>query len=58
MAAEAGIPCTPHMSGSGLGYLYMLHFASCASKIGPYQEYQDEGTGVSAQVGFCLEASR
>ncbi len=26
MAQEAGMPCTPHISVSGLGHLYMLHF--------------------------------
>src|SRR5262249_23849775 len=29
MAAAAGLECTPHMSGGGLGYLYIAHFASC-----------------------------
>ena len=28
MAALAGMPCTLHMSGSGLGYLDVIHFAS------------------------------
>ncbi|UCH63473.1 MAG: mandelate racemase/muconate lactonizing enzyme family protein [Fidelibacterota bacterium] len=46
MAAEAGIPCTPHMSGSGLGYLYMLHFASCVPNIGPYQEYKGKSKDI------------
>ncbi len=46
MAAEAGMPCTPHMSNSGLGYLYMLHFASCVKNIGPYQEYKGKSKGI------------
>jgi len=46
MAAEAGIPCTPHMSGAGLGYLYMLHFASCVENIGLHQEYKGESKGI------------
>ena len=29
MAHAAGMLCTPHMSGSGLGYLDAAHFASC-----------------------------
>lgn len=53
MAQTAGIPCTPHISGSGLGYLYMLHFASCVSNIGPYQEYK----GFDANVPFHSETS-
>ncbi len=40
MAAAAGIPCTPHMSGGGLGYLYVAHFASCVPNAGPYQEFK------------------
>ncbi|MDZ7374685.1 MAG: mandelate racemase/muconate lactonizing enzyme family protein [candidate division KSB1 bacterium] len=40
MAEAAGIPCTPHISGAGLGYLYVLHFASCIPNPGPYQEYK------------------
>ncbi len=40
MAAAAGIPCTPHMSGGGLGFLYVAHFASCVPNAGPYQEFK------------------
>src|SRR3954451_767348 len=29
MAHLAGMQCTPHMSGSGLGFLDVAHFASC-----------------------------
>ena len=43
MAAAAGIDCTPHMSGGGLGYLYVAHFASCVPNAGPHQEYKGEG---------------
>ncbi|MRR12042.1 mandelate racemase/muconate lactonizing enzyme family protein [bacterium] len=42
MAETAGIPCTVHISGGGLGYLYMLHFASCVPNIGPFQEYKGD----------------
>ena len=48
MAAAAGIPCTPHMSGGGLGYLYVAHFASCVPNAGPYQEFK--GTDDSLPV--------
>jgi L-alanine-DL-glutamate epimerase-like enolase superfamily enzyme len=48
MAAAAGIPCTPHMSGGGLGYLYVAHFASCVQNAGPYQEFK--GTDDSLPV--------
>lgn len=42
MANAAGLPCTPHMSGGGLGYLYVAHFASCVEDPGPHQEYKGE----------------
>ncbi len=48
MAAVAGIPCTPHMSGGGLGYLYVAHFASCVPNAGPHQEFK--GTDDSLPV--------
>ncbi len=40
MAAAAGLLCTPHMSGSGLGYMDVVHFASCVSNAGPHQEFK------------------
>lgn len=40
MAAAAGIPITVHMSGGGVGYVDMLHFASCTPNIGKFQEYK------------------
>jgi L-alanine-DL-glutamate epimerase-like enolase superfamily enzyme len=42
MANAAGLPCTPHMSGGGLGFLYVAHFASCIDDPGPHQEYKGE----------------
>jgi L-alanine-DL-glutamate epimerase-like enolase superfamily enzyme len=48
MAAAAGMPCTPHMSGGGLGYLYVAHFASCVPNAGPFQEFK--GTDGSLPV--------
>ncbi len=40
MANEFNIQCTPHMSGSGLGYLYMLHFVSAIPNAGPFHEFK------------------
>ena len=40
MADLFGIPCTPHISGSGLGYLYMMHFVSAIPNPGPYHEFK------------------
>ncbi len=39
MAAAHGLLCTPHISGSGLGYLYMMHFVSTLNNAGPYHEF-------------------
>jgi L-alanine-DL-glutamate epimerase-like enolase superfamily enzyme len=52
MAAAAGMPCTPHMSGGGLGYLYVAHFASCVPNAGPFQEFKgtDESLPVSSDT--------
>jgi L-alanine-DL-glutamate epimerase-like enolase superfamily enzyme len=40
MAASKGLTCVPHISGSGLGYLYMMHFVSAVSNAGPYHEFK------------------
>ena len=40
MAEAFGKPCTPHISGSGLGYLYMMHFVSAIPNAGPYHEFK------------------
>lgn len=42
MAAIAGKDCTPHMSGGGLGYLYIAHYASCVPNCGAHQEYKGD----------------
>jgi L-alanine-DL-glutamate epimerase-like enolase superfamily enzyme len=39
MAELSDMPTTPHLSG-GFGFVYSLHFASCVSKIGAWQEYK------------------
>jgi L-alanine-DL-glutamate epimerase-like enolase superfamily enzyme len=46
MAAVAGLPCTPHMSDGGLGYLYVAHYASCVPNAGPFQEYKGRDTSL------------
>ncbi len=40
MANAVGKPCVPHISGSGLGYLYMMHFVSVLPNAGPYHEFK------------------
>ena len=39
MAEQAGLATTLHVSG-GFGFVYLLHFASCTPRIGPWQEYK------------------
>ncbi|QGY43563.1 mandelate racemase/muconate lactonizing enzyme family protein [Maribellus comscasis] len=40
MADLLGKPCVPHISGSGLGYLYMMHFVSAIPNAGPFHEFK------------------
>ena len=40
MAAAAGMTCTPHMSGWGLGYLNALHFVSYIPNPAPHLEFK------------------
>ena len=40
MAELREMPTTAHISG-GFGFVYMLHFASSAPRIGPWQEYKE-----------------
>ena len=44
MAHEAGLPCTPHMSGSGLGFLDAAHFVSCIPNPLPFTEFKGDPT--------------
>ncbi len=52
MAHEAGMLCTPHMSGSGLGYLDAAHFASIIPNPVPFTEYKG-----SADIPVTSETS-
>lgn len=40
MAEAMGKTCVPHISGSGLGFLYMMHFMSAVPNPGPYHEFK------------------
>jgi L-alanine-DL-glutamate epimerase-like enolase superfamily enzyme len=40
MANASGMKCTPHISGNGIGYLYMMHFVSSIPNAGPYHEFK------------------
>jgi L-alanine-DL-glutamate epimerase-like enolase superfamily enzyme len=44
MAAAAGMSVVPHMSGGGLGYLDVVHFASFTPNVGPFMEFKGNTT--------------
>ena len=46
MAQAFGKKCTPHMSGGGLGFLYMMHFVSALENAMPHHEFKGLGTSV------------
>jgi len=49
MARAFGKDCTPHMSGGGLGYLYMMHFVSALPNACPHHEFKGLRTSVQFQ---------
>lgn len=46
MANALGKPCTPHMTGGDLGFLYMLHFVSALPNALPYHEFKGFKTDI------------
>jgi L-alanine-DL-glutamate epimerase-like enolase superfamily enzyme len=53
MAEAFGKQCTPHISGSGLGYLYMMHFVSAIPNAGPFHEFK----GFNDELPFICNTS-
>ena len=53
MAEAFGKSCTPHMSGGGLGFLYMMHFVSALSNATPHHEFK----GLKTSVQFECKTS-
>jgi len=53
MAQAFGKSCTPHMSGGGLGYLYMIHFVSALANAAPHHEFK----GLNTNVKFDCKTS-
>ena len=53
MAAACGKSCTPHMSGGGLGFLYMMHFVSVLPNALPHHEFK----GFKTEVPFECKTS-
>lgn len=46
MANAFGKKCTPHMTGGGLGFLYMIHFVSALPNALPYHEFKGLKTDI------------
>ena len=53
MAQAFGKACTPHMSGGGLGYLYMIHFVSALPNASAHHEFK----GLKTNVEFECKTS-
>src|SRR5579859_4777963 len=53
MAEAFGKSCTPHMSGGGLGFLYMMHFVSALPNAMPHHEFK----GLKTNVQFYCQTS-
>jgi L-alanine-DL-glutamate epimerase-like enolase superfamily enzyme len=53
MAQAVGKDCTPHMSGGGLGYLYMMHFVSALPNALAHHEFK----GLNTNVQFECQTS-
>ena len=53
MAEITGALCTPHISGTGLGYIYMMQFVSAVPNAGPFHEYK----GQSRDIPFECKTS-
>lgn len=51
MADSQKISCVPHISGSGLGYLYMMHFVSALPNAGPFHEFKGFNTEIPLDCG-------
>jgi L-alanine-DL-glutamate epimerase-like enolase superfamily enzyme len=58
MAEAFGKTCVPHLSGGGLGYLYLIHFVSAVPNAGPYHEVyrnnRQSGTPVESKTSSLV----
>jgi L-alanine-DL-glutamate epimerase-like enolase superfamily enzyme len=54
MAQAFGKACTPHMSGGGLGYLYMIHFVSALPNASAHHEFKGLNTNVKFECKTSL----
>jgi L-alanine-DL-glutamate epimerase-like enolase superfamily enzyme len=58
MAHAAGLVCTPHMSGSGLGYLDAAHFVSCLPNPAPFHEFKGDADVPVSSATSSLKCER
>jgi L-alanine-DL-glutamate epimerase-like enolase superfamily enzyme len=54
MAAVLGKDCVPHISASGLGFLYLMHFISAVPNAGRFHEFKGENKDIPLE---CKTAS-
>jgi L-alanine-DL-glutamate epimerase-like enolase superfamily enzyme len=54
MAAALGRDCVPHISSSGLGFLYLMHFISAVPNAGRFHEFKGENKDIPLE---CKTAS-
>jgi L-alanine-DL-glutamate epimerase-like enolase superfamily enzyme len=57
MAAAAGLKVVPHMSGGGLGYLDVVHFASFTPNVGPFMEFKGNASVPVSSATSSLRAA-
>ena len=53
MANAMGRKCTPHMTGGGLGFLYMIHFVSALPNALAFHEFK----GLKTEINFECKTS-
>lgn len=53
MAQVTGKLCTPHITGDGFGYVYMMHFISAVPNAGAYHEFK----ALSKELPFQCKTS-
>ncbi len=55
MAAAVSMNVVPHMSGGGLGYLDLVHFASFTPNVGPHMEFTGNASIPVASTSASLK---
>ncbi len=58
MAAAFGKQCIPHISSTGLGYAYMMHFVSAIPNSGPYHEFKEFNNVLPYHCATSITAQR